>query len=225
MEDDFTIIEESFKNDIEKIKFEMYDVLLMGYHMFSETLEKVKNVYRSTCSQGNNLIIDRLQMNYYIGGTHCYSINKNGARKLVDYINKNGIKHGIDYLFKIVSGLECFETRPHISFAEWNEGGKAVDSDIQNIYDSIDLSPTLDVLLEKYVYYSYLDSFGNDMFRVSNKSLFDQLLLAEKNPDCICFNTLGFFKNKLSYLTISPYFSSKDGLYVKKEYKNNNNSK
>ena len=222
MEDDFTVVE-SFKCDIEKIKFEMYDVLLMGYHMFSDTLQKVKHIYRPTCCEGNNLIIDKLVLDYYIGGTHCYSINKCGARKLVDYIHKNGIKHGIDYLFKIVSGLECFETRPHISFAEWNEGGKAVDSDIQNICDSINLSPTLDDLLEKYVYYSYLDSFGNDMFRAGDKSLFDQLLIAENTPECVCFNTLGFFKNKLSCLSISPYFSSKDGLYIKKEYKNNKN--
>ena len=50
--------------------------------------------------------------------------------------------------------MECFETRPHISFAEWNEGGKAIDSDIQNLYDSIDLSDTLEKLLESYDCYS-----------------------------------------------------------------------
>lgn len=140
MEDDFTVIE-SFKEEIEKINFEKYDILLMGYHMFSKTFEKVKDIYRN-CSENKdvNLTIDQLQMDYYIGGIHCYSINKNGARKLLDYINKNGIKRAIDCLFKIVPELECFETRPHISFAEWNEGGALIDSDIQNIYDSIDLS-------------------------------------------------------------------------------------
>ena len=151
MEDDATIVE-SFKEEIEKIDFKKYDILLMGYHMFSKTLEKVKDIYRNyNENEDVNLTIDRLQMDYYIGGTHCYSINKNGARKLVDYIDKNGIKYAIDYLFKFTPELECFETRPHISFAEWNECGKAIDSDIQNMCDGIDLSNTPDELLQKYM--------------------------------------------------------------------------
>jgi GR25 family glycosyltransferase involved in LPS biosynthesis/glycosyltransferase involved in cell wall biosynthesis len=161
MEDDFTIVE-SFKQEIEKIDFEKYDILFMGYHMFSKTLEKVKDIYRN-CNENNNIniTIGQLQMAYYVGGTHCYSINKNGARKLLDYITKNGIKCAIDGLFKIPD-LECFETRPHISFAEWNEGGKTIDSDIQNmcnVYDSIDLSNTADGLLQKYDYYPKQDFF------------------------------------------------------------------
>ena len=161
MEDDFTIVE-SFKQEIEKIDFEKYDILFMGYHMFSKTLEKVKDIYRN-CNENNNIniTIGQLQMAYYVGGTHCYSINKNGARKLLDYITKNGIKCAVDGLFKIPD-LECFETRPHISFAEWNEGGKIIDSDIQNmcnVYDSIDLSNTADGLLQKYDYYPKQDFF------------------------------------------------------------------
>lgn len=164
MEDDFTIIE-SFKEEIEKIDFEKYDILLMGYHMFSKTLENVKHIYRNLNENEDvNLTIDRLQMDYFVGGTHCYSINKNGARKLLDYINKNGIKRAIDCLFKIPE-LECFETRPHISFAEWNEGGKVIDSDIQNMCDSIDLSDTPDGLLQKYDYYHTGNRFKTTTLR------------------------------------------------------------
>ena len=171
MEDDFTIIE-SFKTEIEKINFEKYDILLMGYHMFSKTLEKVKDIYRNlneNCENENkdmNLIIDKLEMDYFVGGTHCYSINKNGARKLLDYINKNGIKHGIDYLFKIVPELECFETRPHISFAEWNEGGKAIDSDIQNMCDKLDFT-TVPNTLSNTVYVSGISGLGNNLFQLA----------------------------------------------------------
>ena len=215
MEDDFTIIK-TFKIEIEKIKFEKYDILLMGYSMFSKILEKVKQVYRRSCHKGEeNLLIDKLQMDYFIGGTFCYSINKNGAKKLVDYINKNGIKHGIDYLFKIVPELECFETRPHISFAEWNEDGKAIDSDIQNMYESIDLSFTFEDLLEKYNYYPNQDFFGSDIFYNENKSLFHQLLIAEGNPSCVCFNTLGYFKHEFD---ATKLIKINCGLYVKKEY-------
>jgi FkbM family methyltransferase len=215
MEDDFTVVE-SFKGHIERINFEKYDILLMGYSMFSKTLEKVKQVYRRSCHKGEeDLLIDKLQMDYFIGGTFCYSINKNGAKKLVDYINKNGIKHGIDYLFKIVPELECFETRPHISFSEWNEGGKAVDSDIQNMYESIDLSDTPDGLLEKYHYYPNEDFFGSDIHYIGNKSLFDQLLIAEGDSSCVCFNTLGYFKHEFD---ATKLIKINCGLYVKKQY-------
>ena len=161
-------------------------------------------------------------MDYYIGGIFCYSINKNGARKLVDYINKNGIKHGIDYLFKIIPELECFETRPHISFSEWNEGGKAIDSDIQNLYDSIDLSLTFEDLLQKYDYYPNQDFFGSDVFHIGNKSLFDQLLIAERTPECVCFNTLGYFKKEMEKTALKSLNGC--NLYVKKKYSRNNDN-
>jgi FkbM family methyltransferase len=215
MEDDFRIIK-TFKTEIEKINFEKYDILLMGYHMFSKTLESVKHIYRhgDECVD-INLTIDKLQMDYYIGGTHCYSINKNGARKLLNYIKTNGIKHGIDYLFKIVPELECFETRPHISFAEWNENGRAIDSDIQNLNDSIDLTETLYNLLQRYDYYPNQDFYGSDVFHIGNKSLFDQLLIAERTPECVCFNTLGYFKNAFDPTKL---IKINCGLYVKKQY-------
>jgi GR25 family glycosyltransferase involved in LPS biosynthesis len=133
MEDDFTIVK-SFKEKIEQINFEKYDILFMGYHICPE---KVK--HRNCNKNDINLTIDRFVVDNFCGGTHCYSINKNGARKLLDYINKNGIKRAIDMLF-IIPELECFETCPHISFAESNQiYGKNIDSDIQNRYDSIDL--------------------------------------------------------------------------------------
>jgi GR25 family glycosyltransferase involved in LPS biosynthesis len=131
--DDFTIVK-SFKEKIEQINFEKYDILFMGYHICPE---KVK--HRNCNKNDINLTIDRFVVDNFCGGIHCYSINKNGARKLLDYINKNGIKRAIDMLF-IIPELECFETCPHISFAESNQiYGKNIDSDIQNRYDSIDL--------------------------------------------------------------------------------------
>ena len=217
VEDDFKIVE-SFKAEIEKINFEKYDILLMGYHMFSETLENVKSIYYNN----DSVMIEKLRMDYYIGGIHCYSINKCGARKLLDYIDKNGIKHGIDYLFKIIPELECFETRPHISFAEWNEGGKAIDSDIQNIYDSIDLSDTFEKLLEKYNCYPNQDFFGSDICHIGNQSLFDQLLIAQSNSECVCFNTLGYFKREVNTNQLKTLNGC--DLYVKKHINNINNN-
>lgn len=81
-----------------------------------------------------------LNKDLYVGGTFMYSINKVGAKKLLEYIDKNGINHGIDYQIKITNGLLCYECQPQIVFSDWNENGKKIDSDIQNVYDSIDFS-------------------------------------------------------------------------------------
>lgn len=62
----------------------------------------------------------------------CYTINKLGAFKLLNYINQNGIKHGIDYLIKIIPGLNSYEIQPQMAFTDWNENGKIIDTDIQN---------------------------------------------------------------------------------------------
>ena len=45
------------------------------------------------------------------------------------------------------------------------------------------------------------------------------LCKALKTPNCVAFNTLGFFKNKSDNLTTSPYFKDNDGIYIKKNKK------
>jgi hypothetical protein len=48
---------------------------------------------------------------------------------------------------------------------------------------------------------------------------------ALKNDNCVCFNSLGYFKSKYDEMKISPYFRyTSDGIYIKKKYlmKNNN---
>jgi hypothetical protein len=71
----------------------------------------------------------------------------------------------------------------------------------------------------QYIFIKGLDQKGCDLYFVNN-SFKDLKMIADKDSNCVCFNTLGFFKNEISYLIKSPYFSSKDGLYVKKEYYN-----
>ena len=111
------------------------DLIFFGYSMF----EKIRNkeIYNSKIDE---VKITKLEKQNYIGGTFMYSINKIGAKKLIDYISKNGIKHGIDYVIKIAPNLESYEAKPQIVFSEWNENGKAIDSDIQNISNSFDFT-------------------------------------------------------------------------------------
>jgi len=136
MEDDFTC-RPDFKSRLESLvhAFAHHDVLMLGYSMFQHARDKVKHVYES---DSKFTVIQQLDKKLYIGGFFGYSINKRGAARLVNYIEKNGIRHGIDYLIKIIPELNASECQPQLVFSQWNEGGAPIDSDIQNMGDSID---------------------------------------------------------------------------------------
>ena len=220
MEDDCTFCN-NFKQQIELIQtnneFSKRDVLFLGYHMFEKNRIKYSKIYNDI---SETVEIKPLSRDVYIGGTFSYSINKNGAKILVDYIKNNGIKHGIDYLNILLTNLNSYECQPQLTFSDWNENYKPIDSDIQNMYDPLDFTNILDEIdemKEKYVFIPNLDQCGNDIY-YHKQSLEEQMRIAEKDPNCIGFNTLGFFKNKIDIddLTPSRYFKERDGIYIKK---------
>jgi GR25 family glycosyltransferase involved in LPS biosynthesis len=108
-------------------EFTNREMLLLGYLTYSESLPKEYSL------PPNKITIQPLNRKIIQGGTHCYSVNKSGAQKLVDYIATNGIKNGIDYLmYNSVKEIVKYETVPMLAFAEWHEGlTKKVDTDIQ----------------------------------------------------------------------------------------------
>jgi GR25 family glycosyltransferase involved in LPS biosynthesis/tetratricopeptide (TPR) repeat protein len=140
MEDDFVLCS-NFKKQLDTLKsnneFTTREVLFLGYHMFEK--DRKYDVYNLVSE-----VVDVKELNkdLYIGGYFAYSINKNGAKNLLEYIDQNGINHGIDYLNKILDNniLHSHECQPQIVFSDWNENGKEIDSDIQNTFDSIDFS-------------------------------------------------------------------------------------
>lgn len=135
IEDDVTICND-FKNKLSSLtsEFKEKELIFMGYSMFQKKRDLVRHIYDS---EEPFVIIEKLNKDLYIGGTFCYSINKQGAFKMLSYINNNGIKHGIDYLMKINDDVDSYESRPLLAFSDWNENGSKIDSDIQNIKDSI----------------------------------------------------------------------------------------
>jgi hypothetical protein len=143
---------------------------------------------------------------------------------MVDYIQTNGIKHGIDYVMKIADNLECNESHPLLVFSEWNEYGQKIDTDVQNYNDILDFSNfyiknNYELIKEKFIFIQNLDQHGNDIY-YHTKSLEEQMTIAFNDKTCVGFNTSGFFKNKIDIydLKSSPYFGENDGLYIKKEY-------
>jgi GR25 family glycosyltransferase involved in LPS biosynthesis/glycosyltransferase involved in cell wall biosynthesis len=212
-EDDVTLVPK-FKEKFETLKssqaFKKCDYLLLGYSMFSANREATADVY---VKEKSVLDIGALQSDLYVGGTFAYSINRNGAQILVDYIAKNGIKHGIDYVVKICRELKPMELRPQLVFTDWYERpNQAVDTDIQTEMAKLDFNN----IVEDFTFIQGVDQIGNDSFfkRGSPEEL---MAAAMADPNCAGFNTLGFFKSKIDKNSLQPsqYFGEKDGIYIK----------
>ena len=157
-----------------------------------------------------------LSMGDYIGGFFGYIITKAGAIKMLDFISKCGIRHGIDYLVKVVPGLNCLTAQPHIVFSEVVHNGSAnQDSNIQLNLDCFHFEEIINE--DNWEFHKGVDMTGNDISFIGRKPRNDLMVTAHFTQGCVAFNTLGFFKNKLTNLTKSPYFGESDGVYVRKQ--------
>lgn len=231
LEDD-CIFRQDFKKQIENLQEEMkkQEFLFLGYSMFSQKREKHKQIYNNDNDQ---LEIKELNKDLYIGGYFCYSINKVGALKLIQYIKENGVNHGIDYLNKKISELKSCEIQPQIVFSNWNENGKKIDTDIQNNNESINFSQfkiNEALLKENFTFIQGMDQIGYDITN-SNRTndINKNMKLCMENDEVVGFNTLGFLKSNITELESSKYFKQNDGIYIKKsiyeKYKNQNKEK
>tara|TARA_Y100000996_G_scaffold410557_1_gene393155 strand:- start:331 stop:4614 length:4284 start_codon:yes stop_codon:yes gene_type:complete len=164
------------------------DIMMLGYSMFSGVREKVKTEY----DNNKNIEVCELNNDNYIGGFFCYSINKIGAQKILHSLSITGIKHGIDYLVsKKISGLIKKEIRPQLAFTEWNEGGKEIDTDIQNSNESLLID---NVIIKKneivcFIHSCYIEQCGlsrlhNLINRLIESGLYEKL-------DCIYICNIG----------------------------------
>ena len=67
-----------------------------------------------------------------------------------------------------------------------------------------------------FIFISNLDSFGNDIVYLGNKSIDELYVYSLDLTDCICFNTYGYLKNKLNNNLVQLHnkLYSPDGLYI-----------
>lgn len=135
MEDDATFCS-NFGEKINNLSshFKNKELLFLGYLMYSKCREKVSHL---TDVEKEEIEIIPFESSLFIGGAHCYSVNKLGAQKIVNYIENFGMIRAVDWVLIDTPKLQIYETRPHLSFAMWNEGGKIIDTDIQNRGDSM----------------------------------------------------------------------------------------
>jgi hypothetical protein len=113
-------------------------------------------------------------------------------------------------VLKIIPGLKVEEVRPFLAHSPWYEhASQPVDTDIQMNYTNLFAE------YDQFQFVPNLDHIGDDI-EYCKGTLKEMLGKALKNPKCVAFNTLGFFKEKADSLTSSPYFKEKDGIYIKK---------
>lgn len=223
-ENDFYLILEDdvkfspyFKEIIYKLRPEMKkkELLYLGYSMYNTQREKIKDMYNI---ETNNVEVNKLDRNLFVGGTFGYSINKDGAKHMLDYINENGITHGIDYIIGKLNYEICYEIKPQICFSDWHET-QGIDTDIQwdvNYLTIPNPNNKYQDILSQFVFMKGNDQINYDVFYKKTTRI-DSMNIVLNNKELIGFNTLGFFKNKLEKLTHSSYFSDADGIYIKKD--------
>lgn len=154
------------------------------------------------------------------GGTFAYIIHRNMAQKFIDKVYIDGLNDPIDVFIMNNNGLH--ETVPKlvkspiVTFGPSGDDlfqGKA-DSDIQ--YDHLDI-------FDNFVFFPYLDSPGNNMDNLScdGTNLKRLKEIANGSKECVAFNSIGHFKNKIvspkEFVTFNSEKDKKGGLYLKIE--------
>ena len=209
--------------------FKTKDLVFLGYHIHSHIRNGVSAIYDIPITNPANIAIRECNKKIYIGGTFGYTINKNGAKKLIEYINKNGVKNGIDYVMaNHVEGLGIYETQPSLVFSEWldidngiNMGNNLshIDTDIQRDVSTLDFSKLIKCN-EEYIFIENKDQIGNDSYRLTgvDNDVYTMMEKCSSDEKVVGFNTLGFFKHTIVELTESAFFRPNvDGIYIKKQ--------
>jgi GR25 family glycosyltransferase involved in LPS biosynthesis len=215
LEDDITL-NKDFSKYIAAMKDIFYekDVVFLGYHMKNDLREKFKFLYNR--DDGSELKIAKLTEKLFFGGTIGYSINKLGAKKLLENSKNHGIQRAIDYFMVDSKNVDYWETRPQLVFSECvqNNNGQ-VDSDVQRESDCLVFQEN--ETSNQYVFLQGIDQINHDISKVDAPDANVLLELASNTPGCVGVNTLGYMKNRIEKLERVGWFGEKDGIFIKKE--------
>lgn len=138
--------------------------------------------------ESSEFIIKNIEKNVYNSGSFAYSINKNGAKMLIDYIEKNGIKYSIEQIIMMCEGLKVTELEPQIVFS----------NETVNNNDDIKTLDFSNIDTEYFTFMKGVDHIGDDLF-FNTVSIEEAKKIAFTNPECVGFNTLGFSRKRSIY--------------------------
>lgn len=162
-----------------------------------------------------------------------YIISPSGAKKLCSIINDSPQDFMNEPLDMWLLGLEknkiinMIDSFPHPMY----QGGFDLMKEECLLKTDIDRSKKIlfhlnhDVngngnenVLDKFEFIEGRDIIGNDLYYKKSEHVIPLLNEALNNHHCVAVNTLGFFKKNIGELRPSHYFSSNDGIYIKKSY-------
>ena len=215
LEDDITLNKDFAKYiDLMKDTFFEKDVVFLGYHMKNDMREKFGFLYNR--EDGAEIKVAKLTQKLFYGGTIGYSINKLGAKKLLENSKNNGVQRAIDYFMIDSLNVDYWETRPQLVFSECvqNNNGQ-IDSDVQRESEVLEF-PETDSLTQ-YIFLQGIDQISCDITRTEAPDVNILLEIASNTPGCVGVNTLGYMKNNIEKLEKVGWFGEKDGIFVKKE--------
>jgi len=198
--------------------FSEKEVVFLGYHMYYNNRDKFGFIYNENECDVKDIKIAPLVRKLIMGGTFSYTINKLGARKFLEAVSKKGVARAIDGFMVDQPDIEIMECRPQIFFSDFfvrDVTDNIVDTDIQNSRDCLIFDENINNNKD-FVFLPGIDQIGNDIERIDSKDINKLLEYAVSSQDCVAFNTLGYFKNKIEILQKVPWFSEKDGIFIKK---------
>ncbi len=180
-----------------------YPLILLGYTTNDETLKAFIDKETVSVKQ-----IDDETNKKLWGGTFAYIMHRSFAQKIVTDIKEEGIMYPPDTtLLTYTDDIFCSD--PLLSHSPVMTYSNNADSDIQ--YDMLGI-------FDDYVFYSGVDSVGDDIEYVKGK--FSEIKKkADDDDKCVAFNTFGYLKHKIchpsEFKTIPNMKSTTQGLYVK----------
>ena len=147
----------------------------------------------------------------YIDGSHEIEDIKSDMENAFKILRNNGIMYMDDYLGgngnKIKDTMDSFIDKYKYEIIVIYKGYQL---GLQKI--------NCKCLLDKFEFIEGRDIIGNDLYYNKRENVMQLLNEALNNQDCVAVNTLGFFKKDIGELRPSHYFSSNDGIYIKKSY-------
>ena len=213
--DSVTITNGSFSEKIKKIVESMSDYDIVALERFGGNRPK----FEITPTKNSYDLI-------YKG----YVISKQGIGKLIENISINHIKTK-ESLFEglrvgmVTQGM-IRSVQMLLTDTDNTNEPLSNDSDTDSDPDATAISKLMETTegIEDYVFYSHMDSYGDDIIAVGEQSVENLIAFANSYENCVAFNTLGYLKHGLTdekEFIFLP-FSSKPthGLFVKKSHLN-----
>jgi hypothetical protein len=142
-----------------------------------------------------NEIIENL-FKYIKNNKNCIAFTTNGSLK--NYINISNLEHSDKY--NTIIDLKKYINMHYIYFKEKLSFIKIINN---------------------FLFIENMDYNGNDIYFNNNYSINEMINYANNNENIICFNTLGFFKNKIDINNLQK--NNHHGIYIKIGHLINNN--